>query len=216
MTLALRSETLGWGKEAVLRDVTLQIADGERVALMGRSGVGKSTLLRALHDRADGRVAVVAQDHGLVDALSVFHNVWMGRLDDFGAARNLRTLIRPNTAERRSVEEVLDRVGLTGLGRRPVASLSGGQRQRVALARAMLRGGATVFADEPVSALDPAQGDALLLALSGDFGTSIMVLHDTGQALRSATRIVGLKAGGIVLDAATADVDAARLMELYT
>lgn len=215
MDLALRSETLGWGAATVLRDVTLTVRAGERVALMGRSGVGKSTLLRALRDRATGRVAEVAQDHGLVDALSVFHNVWMGRLSDHGTARNLRTLVWPVAAERAATEEVLTRVGLEGLQRRSVGSLSGGQRQRVALARAMLRGGATVFADEPVSALDPAQGDALLASLSGGFETSVMVLHDTGQALRCATRIVGLRGGAIVLDAPVAEVDAARLMDLY-
>lgn len=215
MAIALRSETLGWGAATVLRDVTLTVQAGEHVALMGRSGVGKSTLLRALRDRATGRVAEVAQDHGLVDALSVFHNVWMGRLSDHGTGRNLRTLLWPVAAERTPVEAVLARVGLEGLQRRSVGSLSGGQRQRVALARAMLRGGAVVFADEPVSALDPAQGDALLQSLAGGFGTSVMVLHDTAQALRCATRIVGLKGGAIVLDASVAEVDAARLMGLY-
>lgn len=215
MALSLRSETLGWGDAAILRDVTLEVRPGERVAVMGRSGVGKSTLLRAFQDRADGRSAIVAQDHGLVDALSVFHNVWMGRLSDFGTGRNLRTLVWPKAAERAAVETVLLRIGLEGMGRRAVASLSGGQRQRVALARAMLRGGDVVFADEPVSALDPAQGDALLQSLSGGFETSVMVLHDTGQALRFATRIIGLRSGAVVLDALVAEVDAARLMALY-
>ncbi|SDZ47691.1 phosphonate transport system ATP-binding protein [Jannaschia faecimaris] len=215
MDLALRQQTLGWGERVVLPDVTLEIRKGERVALMGRSGVGKSTLLGALQARAAGRAAVVAQDHGLVDALSVFHNVWMGRLADHGTSRNLRTLVWPNAQERAAAEAALARVGMDGLQRRMVASLSGGQRQRVALARAILRGGMAVFADEPVSALDPAQGDALLQSLAAKFETSVMVLHDTGQALGFATRIVGLKAGGIVLDAPVAEVDAARLMELY-
>ncbi|WP_179380703.1 ATP-binding cassette domain-containing protein [Jannaschia marina] len=215
MEIALRSETLGWGAEAVLRDVTLTVRAGDCVALMGRSGAGKSTLLRALRERAAGRVAEVAQDHGLVDALSVFHNVWMGRLTDHGTARNLRTLVRPSAAERAEVEAVLARVGLDGLQRRSVGALSGGQRQRVALARAMLRGGAVVFADEPVSSLDPAQGDALLQSLIGQFETSVMVLHDVGQARRVASRVVGLKGGTVALDAPVAGLDVARLMELY-
>ena len=216
MDLALRSETLGWGEGAVLRDVALDIAPGTRLAIMGRSGVGKSTLLRALQEQAAGRIAIVAQDHGLVDALSVFHNVWLGRLDDFATARNLRTLIRPSAAERAAVERHLEAVGLSGLGRRPVSALSGGQRQRVALARAMLRGGGIVFADEPVSALDPAQGDRLLHALLARFETSVLVLHDLQQALRVATRIVGLKAGRIALDVPAGEIDAARLLDLYT
>ncbi|WP_010140518.1 ATP-binding cassette domain-containing protein [Oceanicola sp. S124] len=214
--VALRGERLGWGDSAVLADISLEIRPGERIALLGRSGVGKSTLLAALGQRITGaRVALVPQDQGLVGALSVFHNCWMGRLDDAGTARNLRILLRPSASERAEVEAVLERVGLAGLGRRRVAELSGGQRQRVALARALLRGGAVVLGDEPVSALDPSQAAALLAELSGQFETSVLALHDLDLARDFATRIIGLKAGGLVLDAPVAACDRARLMELY-
>ena len=86
--LHLRDRSLGWGDRTVLPDLSLSVRQGERVALLGRSGVGKSTLLAALADAA-GNAALVPQDHGLVGPLSVFHNVWMGRLDEFGALRNL-------------------------------------------------------------------------------------------------------------------------------
>lgn len=214
--VSLAGERLGWGESAVLSDISLDIRPGERIALLGRSGVGKSTLLAALGQRITGaRVALVPQDHGLVDALSVFHNTWMGRLDEAGTARNLRILLRPSGAERAEVEAVLERVGLAGLGRRRVSQLSGGQRQRVALARALLRGGAVVLGDEPVSALDPAQAAALLAELSGQFQTSVLALHDLDLARDFATRIIGLKAGGLVLDAPVEACDRARLMELY-
>ena len=214
--VSLAGERLGWGESAVLSDISLDIRPGERIALLGRSGVGKSTLLAALGQRITGaRVALVPQDHGLVDALSVFHNTWMGRLDEAGTARNLRILLRPSGAERAEVEAVLERVGLAGLGRRRVSQLSGGQRQRVALARALLRGGAVVLGDEPVSALDPAQAAALLAELSGQFQTSVLALHDLDLARDFATRIIGLKAGGLVLDAPVETCDRARLMELY-
>lgn len=214
--VSLAGERLGWGDSAVLSDVSLEIDPGERIALLGRSGVGKSTLLTALGQRIAGaRVALVPQDHGLVDALSVFHNTWMGRLDAAGTARNLRILLRPSATERAEVETVLEQVGLAGLGRRRVGQLSGGQRQRVALARALLRGGAVVLGDEPVSALDPAQAAELLGALAAQFETSVLALHDLDLALDTATRIVGLKAGGVVLDAPVAECDRARLMELY-
>ncbi|MFZ3585346.1 ATP-binding cassette domain-containing protein [Loktanella sp. DJP18] len=212
---ALTGESLGWGGHVALRDVTLRIDPGERVVLLGRSGAGKSTLLAAFHDRITERTALVPQDHGLIGTLSVFHNVWMGVLDDHGTARNLRTLVWPRKAERARVEAVLQAVGLTGLGQRPVAQLSGGQRQRVALGRALLRQGAVVLGDEPVTALDPAQGGALLDHIAGVFPTVVLALHDMGQALRIASRIVGLRDGRIVIDAPTADLSESDLLTLY-
>lgn len=214
--LRLQDEALGWGGGAVLSGVTLDLYAGERVALLGRSGVGKSTLLAAIGARlAAARLAMVPQDHGLVGPLSVFHNVWMGRLDDHGTPRNLRTLLWPVQAERAEVEQVLHRTGLAGLGRRTVAGLSGGQRQRVALARALLRGGEVVLADEPVSAVDPAQADALLRDLTTAFPTAVLALHDVGQALGFATRVLGLREGRIVLDAPSGDLSEAEVMGLY-
>ncbi|MBU2361110.1 MAG: ATP-binding cassette domain-containing protein [Alphaproteobacteria bacterium] len=213
--VALTDQTLGWGGQAVLRGVTLRIEAGERIVLLGRSGVGKSTLLATLHDRMALRTALVPQDHGLVGSLSVFHNIWMGVLDDHGTARNLRCLLWPRRAERARVEDTLDIVGLSGMGRRRVAQLSGGQRQRVALGRALLRGGAVVLGDEPVTALDPAQGAALLDHLGARFKTSILALHDVDQALRFATRIVGLRASGIAIDAPAGDLTEADLLALY-
>jgi phosphonate transport system ATP-binding protein len=213
--VTLTGESLGWGGQLALHDVSLQIAPGERIAILGRSGAGKSTLLTALHDRAQVRLALVPQDHGLIGALSVFHNVWMGVLDDHGTARNLRTLIWPNAHERGRVAQVLAVVGLDDLGRRPVSQLSGGQRQRVALARALLRGGALVLGDEPVTALDPEQGAALLNHLLGAFPTSVLVLHDVDQALRVATRIIGLRQGRVAVDAPASDLSADDLLQLY-
>ncbi|SOH93221.1 phosphonate transport system ATP-binding protein [Monaibacterium marinum] len=214
--LSLQDRSLGWGDHMVLPNLSISVSQGERIAVLGRSGVGKSTLLSALAAQQDGpRIALVPQDHGLVGSLSVFHNVWMGRLDDFGTARNLATLIWPRATQRAQVDAVLDRVGLTGLGRRPVAELSGGQRQRVALARALLRGGQIVLADEPVSAVDPAQGADLLRGIADRFETAIVVLHDAALARQFATRIIGLQAGGVAIDAAPDAISDADLAELY-
>jgi phosphonate transport system ATP-binding protein len=213
--VTLTGESLGWDGQVALRDVSLRIATGERIAILGRSGAGKSTLLTALHDRAQVRLALVPQDNGLIGALSVFHNVWMGVLDDHGTARNLRTLIWPSAAERAAVARVLQTVGLDELGRRSVSQLSGGQRQRVALARAKMRGGALLLGDEPVTALDPEQGAALLDHLLAAFPTSVLVLHDVDQALRVATRIIGLRQGAVAVDAPAADLTADDLLQLY-
>ncbi|MEY8881081.1 ATP-binding cassette domain-containing protein [Donghicola sp. XS_ASV15] len=214
--LTLHNETLGWGDAPVLTGVSLSAQKGERIALLGPSGVGKSTLLHAMLSRlADQRVALVPQETGLVAQLSVFHNVWMGRLDDFGTARNLRTLVWPTPTERDAVEGVLQRTGLSGLGRRRVSQLSGGQKQRVALARALLRGGDIVIADEPVSAVDPTQARQLLTEMDRRFETSIVALHDVHLARAQASRIIGLRKGGVVFDALAADVPEADITRLY-
>ncbi|SFP04628.1 phosphonate transport system ATP-binding protein [Tranquillimonas alkanivorans] len=213
-------ETLAWQGKPVLRDVRLELRAGERLVLLGRSGAGKSTLIGALRERLETgrggpRVALVPQDHGLVPQLSVHLNAWMGRLDDHGTAYNLANLVRPFARERRAVAPWLDRVGLAGLDRRAVETLSGGQRQRTALARALFRGGDVALADEPVSAVDPAHGAALLDALGERFPTVVLALHDTAAALRLASRVVGLRGGGVAFDKSVAEISDDEIAALY-
>ena len=209
---------LGYGATPVLREITLDLQPGERLALLGRSGVGKSTLLDALRTAlvARGRrVALVPQDHALVPQLSVLRNVLMGRLDDHGALRNLATLVRPRRADRAEVLEVLAGVGLAPEADRAVEALSGGQKQRTALARALYRGGDVLVADEPLSAVDPRQAGDLMALLGARFPTAVLALHDVGMAQGWATRIVGLKDGRIVLDLPPGDLDPAAIGALY-
>ena len=218
MTLvALHRETLGYGRSTVLSEVSFALAPGERVVLLGRSGAGKSTLLNAVHDRlaVSHRVALVPQDHALVPQLSVLRNVLMGRLDDHGAFYNLSNLLRVRAADRSGVAEVLAEVGLTDEIDRPVHALSGGQKQRVALARAWWRGGAVLIGDEPVSAVDETQAAALLDQARARFETALLALHDVGLARRIATRLVGLRRGGILFDAPADTVGDAEIAALY-
>lgn len=218
MTLAvLQRETLGYGRTAVLPEVSFVLAPGERVVLLGRSGAGKSTLLNAVHDRlaVSHRVALVPQDHALVPQLSVLRNVLMGRLDDHGAFYNLSNLLRVRAADRSGVAEVLAEVGLADEIDRPVHALSGGQKQRVALARAWWRGGAVLIGDEPVSAVDETQAAALLDQARARFETALLALHDVGLARRIATRLVGLRRGGILFDAPADTVGDAEIAALY-
>ncbi|MEE2861111.1 MAG: ATP-binding cassette domain-containing protein [Pseudomonadota bacterium] len=215
--LALDGADLSYGGAPVLRGVRLNVAAGERVALLGRSGSGKSTLLAALHASAapDRRVALVPQDAALVPQLSALRNVLMGRLDDHGAWRNLRTLVRPSRVDRQAALADLSRVGLAPEADRPVEALSGGQKQRVALARALHRGGDLILGDEPLSAVDPRQAEALAATIRDAFPTAVLALHDVAIARAFATRVIGLRQGTFLFDLAVADLDAARIEALY-
>ncbi|WP_378948853.1 ATP-binding cassette domain-containing protein [Paracoccus sp. R86501] len=209
---------LGYDGAPVLRDLRLAIAPGQRVALLGRSGSGKSTLLTALRDallKRDLRVALVPQDHALVPQLSALRNVLMGRLDDHGALRNLRTLIHPSRVDRTAGLSDLDRVGLTDQADRAVETLSGGQQQRVALARAFHRGGDVIVGDEPLSAVDPRQALALADQIHHAFPTAILALHDVAIARAFATRIIGLKDGAVLFDLPADQLNPARTEALY-
>ena len=209
---------LGYGGAPVLSGVRLHVAPGERVALLGRSGSGKSTLLSALHGAAAGRgmrIALVPQDAALVPQLSALRNVLMGRLDDHGAWRNLRTLVRPASPDRAAALADLDRVGLTPQADARVESLSGGQKQRVALARALHRGGDLILGDEPLSAVDPRHAQELAALLRAAFPTAILALHDVAVARAFATRVIGLKQGEFLFDLPVDQLDASRIEALY-
>ncbi len=208
---------LAYGETTVFAEVDFRLTAGERVVLLGRSGSGKTTLLNAAHAglAASLPVALVPQETGLVPQLSVFHNVYMGRLDARGALYNLANLIWPLPRERQRVEAVLALVGMQGLGRRPVGALSGGQKQRTALARGLHRGGPVLMGDEPVSAVDERHGAALIGLLAQRFPTLLLALHDVALARSVATRIVGIRAGRITLDQPAAQVSDAQLQALY-
>ena len=198
---------------AALDDVTLNVAGGSFVALVGSSGSGKSTLLKTVNRlvepdagevRIDGeavaataphllrrRIGYVFQDVGLFPHMSVAENIAL-------AAR-----LRGQTAD---VAELLDRVGLPAAyaARRPQA-LSGGEQQRVGVARALAGPTALMLMDEPFGALDPVTRDALATgyrALHDRLGlTTIMVTHDMAEALLVADRVLVMAAGRIVADA---------------
>ena len=213
--ITLADARAAYGGREVLSGITLTIRAGERVALMGRSGAGKSTLLGLIQGQIPDRVALVPQAAALVRTLSVFHNVYMGRLDRRSTWHNLRTLVRPARADVAGVETVLARVGLSDKIWARAGELSGGQQQRVSVARALYNGRPVLVGDEPVSALDPRQGAAILAEMAAAHGTLILALHDVALALAHCDRIVVLEAGRIVLDAPAAEVDPARLKPYY-
>ena len=213
--LELRDADAAYAGRPVLQNISLSLHAGERVSVLGKSGSGKSTLLGLLYARLARQAALVPQAASLVQTLSVFHNVYMGRLDAHGAGYNLANLIWPFPAERRAIAPVLETVGLDGFARRTVETLSGGQKQRTALARAIHRGGRVLIGDEPVSAVDERQAGVLIDELGRRFGTILLALHDVALARRIATRLVGIRAGRIFFDRATADVPDDDIHDLY-
>jgi lipoprotein-releasing system ATP-binding protein len=201
----------------VLRDLSLTVEAGEMVAIVGASGVGKSTLLHLLGglDRADsGRVAVDGRDLATLgdDELVAFRNAKVGfvfqfhhLLPEFSALENAEMpmrIARRTPQEAASVAtDLLTRVGLAErLGHRP-SMLSGGEQQRVAVARALVMGPALVLADEPTGDLDEATSDTLhtlFRDMHRERGlTSVIATHNPRLA-GLCDRVLRLETGALV------------------
>ena len=200
----------GYRKREVLRDVSVAIESGERVAVVGESGAGKSTLLRQLYQLSPKTIALCPQSLGLVSTLSAFHNIYMGRLHQPTVFRHLLNLCWPQTDAWNQVLLVAQQVGVEDLLRQPVSRLSGGQQQRVALARALVQGQAqtvtTFIGDEPVSSVDQKHGGLLLDVIKRQFSTVVVAIHDQTLALNYFDRVIGVRQGQIAFDARASDL----------
>ena len=207
--------TFGYNGRTVLRDVTFDIQLGERVALVGPSGVGKSTLLSLLYEQQPRDVSLVPQDGALVRNLSVFHNVYMGRLQQHATLYNLVNLVRPLRREVGGVTRILDKIDMTEYLRTPVGQLSGGQQQRTAVGRALFHGGTVLLGDEPVSSVDAHQARRILSSINESFDTVVLAMHDIELAIAFTDRIIALQDGQVVLDRPTAGMTPADLDPIY-
>ncbi|MFT4765285.1 MAG: phosphonate transport system ATP-binding protein [Oleispira sp.] len=185
-----------------LNDITLNINSGEKVALLGPSGGGKTSLLNALHQQCADQIAWCPQEHGLVEALSGYHNIYMGQLDQHNALYNLANLIKPLVKPKQAISELSVLLGLDPQQHlwQSVSQLSGGQRQRIGIGRALFRQQENFLGDEPVSSLDPVQAQKILELILNRHKTVILALHNRQQALSNFDRIIGIKAGRIVFD----------------
>ena len=199
-------------KKRILKDISLEVRSGEILALLGESGCGKSSLLKAmlgLYPLSKGKIffqgkeiqnlpshkrgiSVVFQDLRLFPHLNVGENV--------GFSLELQKV--PKAERKKRVEELLKLVQLEGYSERRIDSLSGGQMQRVAIARALAMNEKLLFLDEPFSALDPnlrrEMGDFLLELQRKENLTVVLVTHDQEEALRLAHRIALMKDGEIL------------------
>jgi sulfonate transport system ATP-binding protein len=198
--IRVRNLVRSFGDKKVLDNVSLDIAPGEFVALIGKSGSGKSTFLRALADLDDdvqgsGSIqvpdnrSVLFQDSRLLPWESVLNNVTLG-------------LRSPDAAQRG--RQVLEAVGLTGRENAWPNALSGGEQQRVALARSLVRSPQLLLADEPFGALDALtrikMHELLFQLVEVHRPTVLLVTHDVDEALVLADRVLVMDEGRLRLD----------------
>jgi phosphonate transport system ATP-binding protein len=213
--LELKKVSVGYAGRTVLRAINLTVQPGEHVVVMGRSGAGKSTLLNLIHERIGNKVALIPQAAALVNTLSVYHNVYMGRLDRHPTLYNLRNLVWPKRRDLMEIESLLDLVDLREKIFAKAGSLSGGQQQRTSVARAFYNSRNVVVGDEPVSSLDRTQAADILTKLCSRHETSILALHDIPLALSHATRVLIIEDGRIALDAKSGELRATDLVPYF-
>ena len=211
----LTNANLGYKQSSVLRNISLEINEGERVALVGESGAGKSTLLAALQSQLQNEVTLVPQDLGLVNNLSVFHNIYIGRLNTYSSVYNLLNLAWPQKREVQKIKPLVERLSLVDKLFKPTGELSGGQQQRTAICRALFQGGSAIIGDEPVSAVDNHMANIIMETLIVKFPTVVLALHDVDLAIKFSTRIIGIKDGAICFDQSTVDLSRQDLDFLY-
>ena len=227
---------------AAVDGIDLAIRPGEFVVILGRSGSGKTTFLRALNRLVEptaGRVSVagravtgaapaelraarrqigmIFQQFNLVRRVSVIDNVLAGRLGYMAPLPSL--LGRVPAADRALARECLGRVGLAHLAERRADTLSGGEQQRVAIARALAQAPSVILADEPTASLDPALTTeimGILKSINAERGLTLVVSqHQLETALAYATRIVGFRRGRVTFDGPPSAVTPAVVEAIY-
>jgi len=204
----MQSASVQFGSVEALIDCNLSINAGERVALIGSNGSGKSTMLRVLHGLLTPSTGVLSAKASAAQAMlfqrpymlraSVLHNIALG----------LWLRGQPWAAAKAQALQALARVGLTDLASRNAKALSIGQQQRVALARAWAVKPQVMLLDEPTASLDPGakhEVERLLAEFAGSGMTLIFSSHNLGQVKRLASRVIYLEHGRVVADLPTRD-----------
>jgi len=230
------------GGKRALDGVSFSVERPEVIAVIGSSGAGKSTLIRCINRlvepsagrvwlketeiaglpwrelrRVRRRIGMIFQEFNLVERLTVMENVLSGRLGSVGFMASLMRRFPPQDVS--GAFALLDRVGLDGYHDTRADALSGGQRQRVGIARALVQRPDLLLVDEPTASLDPKtarQIMRLICALAQEHNTPALVnIHDVALAQSFASRVIGLKAGGVVFDGPPAALNAEALTEIY-
>jgi len=225
-----------------LKDINLEIDQGEFVCIIGRSGAGKSTLIRTInrmHHITDGQLTVndcdvktlkgkelrtfrrkigmVFQSFNLVSRTTVIKNVLASRVPDMPL---IRTILGVYSKEDKLIAlEALDKVGILEKAYVRADQLSGGQMQRVALARTLAQEPSIILADEPVASLDPVTAKQVLddfKRINKELNITVIInIHHVDLALQYADRIIGIKEGHIVFDGNMKEVNEEVLEKVY-
>ena len=225
-----------------LRDLSLEVASGEFLVIIGLSGSGKSTLLRCLNRlieptsgrieldgmdvtaaspaelrRIRSQIGMIFQQFNLVRRTSVLSNVLAGALGRTPAWQSAFYHFAPGETDRALAN--LERVAIRDKARQRADTLSGGQQQRVGIARALMQEPRLMLADEPVASLDPATSHSVLRYLeeiNQQEGITVLCnLHFLSLARRYASRVVALKAGQIVFDGAPTAITPEWFRQIY-
>ena len=215
-----------FGAQTVLKDISFEVSEGESVAIIGRSGTGKSVLIKhlvgLLHPdtgevfiesenlvgmaerqllKVRQKFGMLFQEAALFDSMNVFENI---------AFPLRRTGLTDAKEINQRVEEVLGLVELPGTGEKMPSELSGGMKKRVGLARAIIHRPKIILYDEPTTGLDPVVSDSidqLMMRVRDRYHvTSIVVTHDMRCARRMGQRIIYLVEGQVYLDASADEV----------
>ena len=214
--ISVKNLKKNFGSLEVLKDISLEVAEGEVVVLIGPSGSGKSTLLRCLNqlekatsgqividgfdvtdkhtdiNKVRENIGMVFQHFNLFNHLNVLRNMTL-------APVHLKTLSKEDANNK--AMQLLERVGLSDKAGAYPSQLSGGQKQRVAIARALEMNPDIMLFDEPTSALDPEMvGEvlAVMKELARDGMTMIVVTHEIGFARKVASRVIFMEGGYII------------------
>jgi phosphonate transport system ATP-binding protein len=230
------------GVEA-LKNVSLEIQQGEFVAIIGLSGAGKSTLIKLVNKMIDvtsgtlivngievdqhlkgkqlrqfrRRIGMVFQSFNLIGRTTVIRNVLAARVADMNTLQGIAGIY--SKADKILALEALDKVGILEKAYSRADHLSGGQQQRVALARTIAQNPSIILADEPVASLDPITANQVMkdfARVNKDLNITVIAnMHHVDMALKYAKRVIGIRNGEIVFDGPSSEVNEALLKEIY-
>ncbi len=229
-----------FGDKYALKNISLSIERGERVAIIGPSGSGKSTLLNLMQGVLEPtkgqvflkghllqsaklpfdirqKVGKMPQDNHLVGRLAVVHNLNGGRLADWPFWKSMLSLLFPQDLE--PLKEMMKTLGLPeALLFQRTEELSGGEQKRIALGRVLLQRADLIFADEPVASVDPERARSVLslLCAADERGRTLVAsLHEVDLARTFFDRIIGLREGRIIFDLPRNEIQATHFNDLY-
>ena len=225
-----------------LKDINLQIEQGEFVAVIGLSGAGKSTILRCInrmHDVTSGtltvdgvdvntlkgkelrkfrrKVGMIFQSFNLVSRSTAIKNVLTAEVPEMNFFRVLFGIF--NKEQKMHALESLDKVGILSKAYTRCDQLSGGQQQRVALARTLNQNPQIILADEPVASLDPIMARQVMkdfVRINKDYHITILLnIHHVDLALQYCDRVIGVREGQIVFDGPADTITQEQIDEVY-